>query len=155
MVHHEAPQYSALRIKRYFCSQFFTPYSDEEEGARNPPGLYSSRHRWTPLLPFSVPSPRLPSWLQSNYLYTRLPSTFHSDAESGLSSSTFNLADNIEAGDSRGGLDEEGKRQVQKIMRKKKIGFDEARRVWMQERFKKAGIAEDGLPRDPKFVSFS
>lgn len=93
--------------------------------------------------------------MQPSYLYTQLPSTFHRDAESGLSSSSFNLADNIEAGDSRGGLDEEGKRQVQKIMRKKKVGFDEARRIWMQEQFKKAGIAEDGLPRDPKFVSFS
>lgn len=52
-------------------------------------------------------------------------------------------------------MDEEGKRQVQKIMKRKKVGFDEARRLWMQERFKKGGIGEDGIPRDPKFVSFS
>jgi len=40
-------------------------------------------------------------------------------------------------------------------MRKKKVNFDEARRLYMQERFKREGIAEDGRPRDPKFVSFS
>lgn len=40
-------------------------------------------------------------------------------------------------------------------MKRKKLGFDEARRVLMQERFRKAGVGEDGVPRDPKFVSFS
>jgi len=27
--------------------------------------------------------------------------------------------------------------------------------VYMEQRFKKNGIGEDGIPRDPKFVSFS
>ena len=35
------------------------------------------------------------------------------------------------------------------------VDFDEARRIYMQDRFSKNGIAPDGRPRDPKFVSFS
>ena len=72
-----------------------------------------------------------------------------------MHSSNFDLSSNIEAGDSRGGLDEGGKREVQRIMKTRGLTFDEARRHVVQERFKKAGIGPDGRPRDPKFVSFS
>lgn len=58
-------------------------------------------------------------------------------------------------GDSRAGLDVRGKREVQRIMKSRGIGFDEARRVYMEQNFKKNNIGADGLPRDPKFVSFS
>ena len=58
-------------------------------------------------------------------------------------------------GDSRQGLDERGKREVQKIMRAKRVDFDEARRIYMEKRFAKNNIGADGLPNDPKFVSFS
>lgn len=44
---------------------------------------------------------------------------------------------------------------MKKIMRKKKVGFDEARRLWVEDRFRREGIGADGRPRDPKFVSFS
>jgi Fungal protein of unknown function (DUF2015) len=44
---------------------------------------------------------------------------------------------------------------VQRIMKNRGIGFDEARRVYVEQRFKKNNIGPDGLPRDPKFVSFS
>jgi hypothetical protein len=40
-------------------------------------------------------------------------------------------------------------------MKRRGVGFDEARGLFMQERFKKNGIGADGIPRDPKFVSFS
>ena len=40
-------------------------------------------------------------------------------------------------------------------MRKKRVGFDEARRLWVEERMRREGIGRDGRPRDPKFVSFS
>lgn len=75
--------------------------------------------------------------------------------ESGFSSSAFDLSGNIASGDSRAGLDEQGKRDVQRIMRTKRVNFDEARRLYMQQRFAKNGIGEDGRPKDPKFVSFS
>ncbi len=72
-----------------------------------------------------------------------------------MHSSNFDLSSNIESGDARGGLDASGKREVQKIMKSRGVGFDEARRMVMLQKFKKAGVGEDGLPRDPKFVSFS
>ncbi|KAF2868288.1 hypothetical protein BDV95DRAFT_125067 [Massariosphaeria phaeospora] len=104
---------------------------------------YFTRHHWLHRLP--IPEP----------LYTRLPTSFRDDIEAGLSSSAFDLSANVEAGDSRQGLDEAGKKQVQQIMKRRGVGFDEARRIHMQDRFKKNNIGSDGLPRDPKFVSFS
>jgi len=108
--------------------------------------LYLTRDRWLHLLPYD---------LFSHYLYTPIPSTFLSDAEQGLHSSNFDLASNITEGDSRSGLDQAGKREVQKIMKRHRVGFDEARRIFMEQGFKKNNIGADGLPRDPKFVSFS
>ena len=105
--------------------------------------LYLTRDRWVHHIP--VP----------DYIYHRLPSTFAGDVESGLTSSDFDLTGNITSDDSRAGLDEQGKREVKKIMRNKKVGFDEARRIFIEKRFAKNNIGPDGLPRDPKFVSFS
>ncbi|KAF2755825.1 hypothetical protein EJ05DRAFT_487660 [Pseudovirgaria hyperparasitica] len=110
--------------------------------------LYFTRAFWLPYMP-DLNLPNNPF-----YRYTRL-STFSDDLESGLTSSNFDLTINIEAGDSRQGLDDRGKKEVQRIMKNKRVGFDEARRIWMQERFKREGIGADGRPRDPKFVSFS
>jgi len=104
---------------------------------------YFTRHRWIHLLP--IPGP----------IYTRLPSSFRDDIEAGLSSSAFDLSGNVEAGDSRQGLDDAGKKEVMRIMKRRGCDFDEARRIYMQERFKKNTIGADGIPRDPKFVSFS
>ena len=78
-----------------------------------------------------------------------------SDVESGFTSDDFDLSGNIMQGDSRAGLEISAKRDVQSIMKSRGIGFDEARRVYMEQRFKKNNIGPDGLPRDPKFVSFS
>ena len=90
-----------------------------------------------------------------NYIYHRLPSTFANDIENGLTSSDFDLSGNVGSGDSRAGLDDEGKQEVKKIMRSKRVGFDEARRIYTERRFAKNNIGPDGMPRDPKFVSFS
>jgi hypothetical protein len=64
------------------------------------------------------------------------------------------MTGNVE-GDSRSGLDEQGKREVLAIMRRNKVNFDEARKMYMERRFKREGIGADGVPNDPKFVSFS
>ncbi|KAF2128414.1 hypothetical protein P153DRAFT_367565 [Dothidotthia symphoricarpi CBS 119687] len=106
--------------------------------------LYMTRQTWLPLLSH-MPEP----------LYTRLPTSFRDDIEAGLHSSTFDLSGNVEAGDSRQGLDDGAKRDVLRIMKRQGVKFDEARRIYMQERFKRNGIGADGIPRDPKFVSFS
>lgn len=105
--------------------------------------LYLTRDRWRHLVP--VP----------NYIYQRLPSSFSNDIESGLTSDDFDLSTNVAAGDSRSGLDGAAKREIQKIMKSRRVGFDEARRMYTEQRFAKNGIGADGRPRDPKFVSFS
>jgi len=114
--------------------------------------LYLTRARWLPLVP---ELPELPAFPGRDYLYSRLPSTFAGDIEAGLTSSNFDLAGNVESGDSRAGLDDAAKAEVLKIMKKRRLKFDDARRVYMENRFKQNGIGPDGRPRDPKFVSFS
>ncbi|KAI1085725.1 protein precursor [Whalleya microplaca] len=108
--------------------------------------LYLTRAHWLHLLP------------GSSHLYAQLPGGgggFAGDIEAGLSSSTFDLGGNVEAGDGRAGLDDAAKREVLAIMKKRRMRFDDARRVYMEQRFKANGIGADGRPRDPKFVSFS
>ncbi|KAI0425789.1 hypothetical protein F5Y09DRAFT_88159 [Xylaria sp. FL1042] len=108
--------------------------------------LYLTRNSWLHLLP------ELPG---SSYLYSRLPNSFSGDIEAGLSSNTFDLGANVDSGDSRAGLDDAAKAEILKIMKKRRLRFDEARRVYMEQRFSANGIGPDGRPRDPKFVSFS
>jgi hypothetical protein len=80
--------------------------------------------------------------------------SFAEDAEAGFHSSNFNLSENIEAEDSRRGLDEGAKQEVYRIMKVRRVGFDEARRLYMSERFGREGIAADGRPLDRKAVMF-
>jgi hypothetical protein len=40
-------------------------------------------------------------------------------------------------------------------MKSRKVDFDEARRIYTEQRFASNNIGPDGRPRDPKFVSFS
>lgn len=110
--------------------------------------LYLTRGRWSHL----VPQLNFPG---SEHLYSRLPNSFSGDMEAGLSSATFDLSGNVAGGDGRAGLDDTAKAEILKIMKKRRMRFDEARRVYMEERFKANGIGPDGRPRDPKFVSFS
>ena len=65
------------------------------------------------------------------------------DVEDGFSSTDFNLGHNIVDGDSRGGLDEAGKREVRQIMKKRKLGFDEARKVYTEKRFARNNIGPE------------
>jgi len=116
--------------------------------------LYFTRSRWTQHLPERVQD-ALSRLNPSNFTYSRLPSSFMGDVEGGFTSTNFDLSSNIMEGDSRGGLDQTAKREIQRLMKTRGINFDEARRVYMEQRFKKNGIGEDGIPRDPKFVSFS
>lgn len=74
--------------------------------------------------------------------------------EAGFSSANFDLRENIEGGDQRRGLDDEGKKRVKEVMKQRGVGFDEARRVVMEEVFGRENIGKDGRPRDPKAVMF-
>ncbi|KAH6622070.1 hypothetical protein C7974DRAFT_414742 [Boeremia exigua] len=109
--------------------------------------LYMLRAHWIHHLPSSFSLP-------SNPLYHAIPTTFRDDIEAGLHSTDFDLTANVE-GDERAGLDDKGRKEVLRIMKRRGVGFDEARRLLMQERFAKAGVGLDGVPSDPKFVSFS
>ena len=109
----------------------------------HPKVLYLTRESWISHIP--IP----------DYIYTRLPTSFRSDIENGFTSDDFDLQQNVNGRDQRQGLDQAAKREVGKIMKRNKVGFDEARRLYMQRRFRDEGIGEDGRPRDPKFVSFS
>ncbi|KAI0024874.1 hypothetical protein F4780DRAFT_775361 [Xylariomycetidae sp. FL0641] len=114
--------------------------------------LYLTRASWLPALQERLPflaSSRRP-W------YARLPGgSFAEDAEAGLSSAAFDLSGNLAGGDGRAGLDDAAKTEILKIMKKRRLPFDEARRVYTEQRFSANGIGADGRPRDPKFVSFS
>lgn len=128
------------------------------------PVFYFTRALWLPYAPpipyLTAPGPvpdsvynllQRPIWQTTRY--QPVPN-FRDDAEAGLSSASFNLADNIEAGDSRAGLDDRGKDAVRRIMREQKVDFDEARRLYIEQRFGKENIGPDGRPRDPKAVMF-
>ncbi|RYP72397.1 hypothetical protein DL771_004192 [Monosporascus sp. 5C6A] len=113
--------------------------------------LYLARGRWLHLIP---ELPFLPDGAR-DYLYSRLPSSFAGDVEAGLSSANFDLSGNVASGDARAGLDDAAKAEILRIMKKRRLRFDDARRVYMEQRFSANGISPDGRPRDPKFVSFS
>ena len=84
-------------------------------------------------------------WLRNipRGLYSRLPS-FAKDIEDGLTSDDFDLSNNLASGDRRSGLDEHGKREIKQIMKKRVVGFDEARRIYTESRFAKNNIGPDG-----------
>ncbi|KAI0182547.1 hypothetical protein EV127DRAFT_458076 [Xylaria flabelliformis] len=97
--------------------------------------LYLTRNAWLHLLP-DLPAS---------------PATSRRGSRAALSTSGAN----VDSGDARAGLDNVAKTEILKIMKKRRLRFDEARRVYMEQRFSANGIGADGRPRDPKFVSFS
>jgi len=118
--------------------------------------LYIYRAHWLPIVGGLLPE----------HAYTRLSqfgplasssasSTFEDDLEAGLSSDAFSLSDNIESGDSRSGLDAAAKRQILQIMKRRNVNFDEARRIFIGQKFARNGIGADGRPTDPRAVFFS
>ncbi|CAG8465584.1 12000_t:CDS:10 [Ambispora gerdemannii] len=101
----------------------------------------------------------LPSILPRLQSYRRLPAffsttSFETDIEDGLTSETFDLSQNLHDGDSRAGLEDSD--EIKKIMKQEGIGFDQARLIRQQQKFKTNNIdPQTGVPKDPKFVSFS
>jgi len=86
--------------------------------------------------------------------YSRL-ATFSSQAAHGLTSRNFDLEENnLEAGDSRSGLDEASAHEVHNIMQQQGISFDEARLVRHKRILQLNGIdPQTGLPLDSKAVT--
>ena len=109
--------------------------------------LYYTKAYWSSLLPRR--------YRDTLGRYVKLPS-FEHDIEAGLTSTDFDLSQNLEDGDDRFGLDASSRREIQRIIKSKKCTFDQARLIFLQDKMRKAGIdPQTGLPRDSKFVSFS
>ncbi|EIN09436.1 hypothetical protein PUNSTDRAFT_85788 [Punctularia strigosozonata HHB-11173 SS5] len=84
--------------------------------------------------------------------YTPL-STFEAQANAGLSSAAFDIEANIRDGDSRAGLDERGTQEVLEIMRRERVGFDQARLIRQNQILAANGIDPSGMPLDSKAVT--
>ncbi|KAF9916359.1 hypothetical protein BX616_003991 [Lobosporangium transversale] len=98
--------------------------------------------------------------LRDRLRYSRLPffrsdedSTFEQSIEEGLSSSTFDLHQNLLDGDGRQGL--ENANEIRRIMKKHRCNFDQARLIYQQNQMRANGIdPQTGVPIDPKAVYF-
>nr|OQO17436.1 hypothetical protein B0A51_15544 [Rachicladosporium sp. CCFEE 5018] len=130
--------------------------------------LYFTRPLWlphAPPIPYLTSPGYIPAPLYDAYdtlmnrltsaRYSSLPTSFAGDAEAGLHSSNFDLSGNIEAEDGRAGLDEGAKKEVFIVMKRRGVGFDEARRIRVEERFAREGVGRDGRPLDKRAVMFS
>ncbi|EMG47399.1 hypothetical protein SBY92_002872 [Candida maltosa Xu316] len=84
--------------------------------------------------------------------YTNLGS-FEDDIANGLTSDNFDLEAN-NSNDTRKGLSEDAKLKIKEIMVNKGLSFDEARAEYTRNTLKKNNIDENGVPRDPKLVTF-
>lgn len=86
--------------------------------------------------------------------YTNLES-FQDDIANGLTSNNFDLeANNLSTGDTRSGLSIDAKLEIKKIMEQKGIGFDQARLEFTRKQLNQNNIDEQGVPKDPKLVTF-
>ncbi|KAI5949302.1 hypothetical protein KGF54_005537 [Candida jiufengensis] len=80
--------------------------------------------------------------------------SFTNDIEQGLNSSNFDVA-NTNLEDGRKGLSPRGKRYIKKLMEMdKNLTFDDARLIFLQNELNKNNIGNDGLPNDPRLVTF-
>lgn len=85
---------------------------------------------------------------------TEVNSHFADDIESGLHSENFDILTHNKD-DSREGLDDEAKKMVRDIMVSENVSFDKARLIYTERRFGDNEIAPDGMPLDPKAVTFT
>ncbi|GAA6024928.1 hypothetical protein JCM10207_004273 [Rhodosporidiobolus poonsookiae] len=94
----------------------------------------------------------LPPFLSSRLRQYAPLSTFEDAAEQGFSTSHFDLSSNL-AGDARAGLDERTLTEVRRIMERNRVDFDEARRIQVEQMFRRNGVDANGFPIDPKAIT--
>ncbi|KAI1320854.1 hypothetical protein EDD11_009811 [Mortierella claussenii] len=112
--------------------------------------VYVTRGYWLPKI----------EELRDRLRYSQLPffrseedSSFEQNIEEGLTSSTFDLQQNLLDGDDRHGI--EHANEIRKIMKKYRCNFDQARLIHQQNQMKANGIdPRTGVPIDPKAVYF-
>ncbi|KAK6465970.1 hypothetical protein DFJ63DRAFT_311050 [Scheffersomyces coipomensis] len=88
-----------------------------------------------------------------NGFYDRL-NPFEQEIADGLSSSNFDLEANVNSGDQRKGLSTEAKAEIKTIMDNQGISFDEARLQYTRSQLNENNIDSNGMPKDPKLVTF-
>lgn len=79
---------------------------------------------------------------------------FRRDLEDGFSSGNFDVTDNIRSGDTRT-LDHAAKKAIRAAMEKDNLSFDAARLQYFQGKMRDNGIDSEGVPTDPRTVTFS
>lgn len=87
--------------------------------------------------------------------YASVSGSFADDLEDGLSSANFDIESNIAAGDLRQGLLEAATAEIKRSMASKGLLFDEARLQYLQNQLGLNNIGSDGVPLDPRTVTFS
>lgn len=87
--------------------------------------------------------------------YASVSSSFADDLEDGLSSANFDIEANIASGDLRLGLLEAATAEIKRSMASKGLLFDEARLQYLQGQLGLNNIGADGVPLDPRTVTFS
>ncbi|KZT59453.1 hypothetical protein CALCODRAFT_430924, partial [Calocera cornea HHB12733] len=105
-------------------------------------------------------SPLVPQRLQ-DFLAAHFPhlaayrplQTWDTQRGAGLSSSLFDIDENLEAGDSRAGLDPQGAEEVRRIMAREGVSFDQARLIRHKLLLSRHGIDPTGMPTDPKAIT--
>lgn len=95
---------------------------------------------------------RFSTW-RSNRTWARLPG-FQDDLDAGFSSNTFDINTNIANNDPRT-LDENAKEAIRKLMLEHNLTFDEARLRYFRDHMSANGVGPNGVPMDPKTVTFS
>lgn len=93
--------------------------------------------------------------LPSSRNYTRVPGfDWSSNLQNGLSSTLFDINENIVDGDSRSGLDPTGAQDVQTIMQTQGVSFDQARLIRHKQILVRNNIDPiTGMPLDSKAVT--
>ncbi|SPO30735.1 uncharacterized protein UTRI_05352 [Ustilago trichophora] len=149
----------ALLILLYRNRQFFLSLLPEALTSRLPPALqptpsglpYSSAPASAPSSLFS----RLFGSLPGSSRYSRVPGfDWSSNLQNGLSSTLFDINENIDGGDSRSGLDPRGAQDVQTIMQTQGVTFDQARLIRHKQILVQNNIDPNtGMPLDSKAVT--
>ncbi|KAJ1661060.1 hypothetical protein IWQ61_000098 [Dispira simplex] len=100
-----------------------------------------------------LPSLSRVPWRSSTNIIGSDGDGFQQDIEAGLSSSTFDISQNIRDGDTRPGLDRGA--EITTIMKSQGCDFDEARKIYHQRVLRSNNVDPvTGIPLDPKAVFF-
>lgn len=81
------------------------------------------------------------------------PGGFESDLENGFTSNNFDINENIRNHDLRT-LDEAAKEEIRRLMLEHNLTFDDARLRYLRDKMEANGVDVNGMPLDPKIVTF-